>query len=117
MKCTEKEWRYLRSLHDKMLERFCKRILDDIKKETATGNTEKGAHKKYLDIYKIIHQYDKQIEYCFDDWRRSNITIKLINLINFKAITPEEISELSLETRNSLKSFFRVDKNENEDEV
>jgi hypothetical protein len=59
-------------------------------------------HDKYRALYKHILDSDKIVAACFDDWRRSNIWLKLVVLHRNSLLTEENIRHLSDETKNLL---------------
>lgn len=75
---AERDWKYLRSIHDEMLASLCSRINQnaaDIAK--APGKDE---HVKYLRLYKYMQDADDIIAECFNDWRRSTIVRRAVSL-------------------------------------
>ena len=55
----ESDWRALRRLQPLALERFCKRVLDEI--ESVRHDSARTFHPRYLDIYRIVEQRDRAI--------------------------------------------------------
>jgi hypothetical protein len=66
----ESDWKILRKLHVLALERFCQRILTDIDRINSVAS--QRAHTRYLEIFKLIEEQDKEIEWIFNDFNRSN---------------------------------------------
>lgn len=99
----ESDWKYLRNLKKTLLDRLCHRVMDTIQTECGPDKREPDAHKQYLKVYDLIHNGDKTIGNCFDDWRRNNIIFKILFLIKHQVITDAEIDQLSSETKERLK--------------
>ena len=87
-----------------MLNTLCLRINQQA--EHIIQSSGKSEHQKYLDLYQYIQDADKIVSHCFDDWRRSNIDIKVSYLLGNNLLTDEHIQELSEETQNQMK-FLR----------
>ncbi len=56
-------------------------------------------HEKYLNLYKHINKSDKIIADCFNDWRRSNIDIKIRSLRHHDLLTDEHLNNMSDDIR------------------
>ena len=67
----EKDWKYLRTIHDEMLAALCGRI----NAESAAILAAKGPseHEKYLKLFRHVHDSDDIVAACFNDWSRSRI--------------------------------------------
>lgn len=93
---AEKDWKYLRSIHGEMLDGLCRRI----NKKTAEilQCQDKSEHQKYQTVYDHIMKSDKIIAKCFDDWRRSNILLKLLALRHERLFTDDHARNLSERT-------------------
>ncbi len=96
----ESDWKVFRRLRGIALERFCRRVIEDVNR--ATLNCNGDYHKRYLEIYKLITDRDKQIAVAFNDVRRSTATIMLTNIKELDLLTDEEFSQFSPETREKL---------------
>jgi hypothetical protein len=96
----ESDWKLLRQLHSVALERFCQRVLVEI--ERIASKSAGSHHERYLKIYKLIHNRDKEMGHAFDNPRRSNAFIQLATLKGLQLLTDEEFSRFSLETREAV---------------
>src|SRR6185369_909481 len=67
----ERDWKYLRSIKDEMLETLCKRINDEASRIVTSKSG--SQHDKYLRLFKHVMDHDDNMGHCFNDWRRSNI--------------------------------------------
>ncbi len=95
----ERDWKYLRSLHDALLHELCSRILTEaVRIATADGDP----HQRYLKLFRHLKQSDRIIARCFDDWRRSTILEKILCLRYHKLLPDEAVTHLSQETRERL---------------
>lgn len=98
---AEADWTVLRRVHPLALERYCERVLAEI--ERVTHNSAQNTHQRYLDIFKIIEQRDREMASTFDDPRRSNALTMLARMRSEGLLMADEFSSLSPETRSAIK--------------
>lgn len=101
----EPDWKVFRSLQPIALERFSQRTLDEI--VSAAAGDEKTSHERYLDVYALIKERDKDLAYMFDNPRRSTALEQLLIIQSRKLLTDEELSRFSQETRDVLELLSR----------
>jgi hypothetical protein len=93
----ESDWRRFKEVHAKLLERYCCHLLEEV------GNVSRGAegsaHDRYLNVYKLIQQRDKQMANAFDDFRRSTAVMQLAIMRRMKLLTDEDLAPFSEQTR------------------
>lgn len=92
----EADWRRLSTLKPVALERLCNRILEEL---TLVAQSEDTSHERYLNIFKLIQDRDKQIALAFDRLSRSNALYKLTEMRRENLLTDQEFAEFSDETR------------------
>jgi hypothetical protein len=97
---VEADWKVLRRLHPLALERFCERLLSEL--DRVMHDRTQSAHQRYLDIFKIIEQRDREIASMFNDPRRSNALGMLAKIRSEGLLTEDEFSSLSPETRSAI---------------
>jgi hypothetical protein len=97
---AETDWKVLRRVHPLALERYCERVLAEI--ERVTRNSAQSTHQRYLDIFKIIEQRDREMASIFNDPRRSNALTMLARIRADGLLTEDEFSGLSRETRSAI---------------
>jgi hypothetical protein len=100
----ESDWKLLRQLAPVALERFCQRILEEI--ERSGSDTTKNHHQRYLNIYAILQQRDREIAVAFNDMRRSTALAQLATICSYDLLTEEEFLRFSPETRNVIDLFL-----------
>jgi hypothetical protein len=100
----ESDWKIVRKLHDLALERFCEQVLAEIQRINAMLS--KKAHARYLDIFNLIEAQDKEIEWIFNDLRRSNAMEHLCAMVSRKLLPEAEFALLSQETQDQVKGFL-----------
>ncbi len=94
----ESDWKLLRRTHELALERYCGRVLDE--SERLHSDTTRSAHERYVAIYQLFHQRDKELANLFNDLRRSNALWQLAAIKGHGLLTGEEFAQFSEETQN-----------------
>jgi len=102
----ESDWKYLRTIKDKMLETLCKGINDGAL-HIAT-DTKLSEFEKFHRLMEHIFDGNERVATCFDDWRRSNVIMKLLALHHDRLLTEEYLSHLSTETRHRIKELSEL---------
>lgn len=92
----EADWRRLSTLKPVALERLCNRILEEL---MLVAQSEDTSHERYLSIFKLIQDRDKQIALTFDGLSRSNALFKLTEMRRENLLTDQEFAEFSDETQ------------------
>ncbi len=101
----ESDWKIFRQLYPVSLERFCQRVLDE--NERLLNDTGQGVHERYVAIYQLFHQRDKELARLFDNFRRSTALLQILAIKRHGLITEEEFARFSEETRDYLAGFER----------
>jgi hypothetical protein len=96
----ERDWKYLRSTEKELLAKLCGKI--NRKALEILQAPEVGEHERYLRLYRHIEKSDKIVADCFNDWRRSDIVLKLLLIRKHKLLSAEMVAKLSEETRELL---------------
>ena len=93
----EADWKVFRGLHPIWLDRFCKRINNELVR-TLSDETH-GAHERYLAAYKLMHKRDREIANAFNDFRRSTAIVQIAIIKKLGVITDQELERFSERTR------------------
>ncbi len=96
MDIKEPDWKIFRKLHEVALERYCQRVLEDVRR---TVDGRRTHHERYLKLWKLIRKRDKTMAYAFDNPRRSQAITQLANIVAEDLITDGELDQFSEETR------------------
>ena len=99
----ERDWKYMRSIHDEILASLCDRI--NIQSEVILKQGRNTPHKTYLDLYRHIQDSDNIIARCFNDWRRSTLQMKISALLENELLTDAHIQKLSREAQERLRAL------------
>lgn len=92
----ESDWKLWRALSKEALERHCQKILSEV------ARLEKGedsAHARYLKLWQLLRQRDKEIAEVFDNRRRSTACVQMALAVRKRIITRAELERFSEETR------------------
>ncbi len=99
----ESDWRRFKEVHAKLLERYCNRILQEV--TAASRDSGGSAHDRYLKVYKLIRDRDRQIANAFNDFRRSTAVMQLAIMRKMGLLTNEELNQFSEQTRNHVEAI------------
>jgi hypothetical protein len=97
----EPDWRVLRQLSPIALERFCRRVLDEVAGLTAADDG-RSNHARYLALYDLVKERDKELAVTFDDLRRSTGFLRLAAVRHRNLLADEEFARFSPETRETV---------------
>lgn len=100
---SEPDWKFFRQLRPLALERFCQRVLSDI--EGLTQDGAKTSHERYLAIYGLVQQRDRELADTFNDPRRSTAFAQLARMQDLNLLTVEEMARFSPDTREIVRFF------------
>jgi hypothetical protein len=98
---SEPDWKLCRQLHPVALERFCRRVLSDI--EGLAEDSAKTSHERYLAIYRLMQQRDRELAGIFDDQRRSTAIEKLARMHVLGLVTDDEMAHFSADSREVIR--------------
>ena len=93
----ERDWKLLREMKPVTLDRLCGRIL----KSTAEIATASNAtnHERFLNLFNLILDKNKEVAAAFDDHRRSTAILKIMQIHRRGLFTEEEFARFSEQTR------------------
>jgi hypothetical protein len=93
----ESDWKIFKEIKEKAIEKYCALALDEFK-EAITDQSE-HVHNRYLLLYKLVQNRDKQMALLFDDHSRSKATLQLIAIRGENLAEEELLAKLSDEFR------------------
>jgi hypothetical protein len=96
----ESDWKLFRQLHTAALERYCERILREIKR--MSEDAVHTPHERYLKVYELVEQKNAELGRAFDDVRRSTALTQLTIIYSYGVITEEELMRFTPETRAAI---------------
>lgn len=72
----ESDWKTFKVIKEKAIERFCSQALAEFSE--TISNTDETVHDRYLLLYKLVHDRDKEMSRLFDGHSRSKALMQLI---------------------------------------
>ena len=93
----ERDWKYLGSIRDEMLAALCTRI--NKRATEIASDSRENPHKRYLKLYRYIQDSDLTVGECFNDWRRSTLSRRILSLRRHRLLTDEHVHGLSEEAQ------------------
>ena len=97
---TEREWRYYHSLHATLVDRYCRRILNEAAEIAAC--TEGRPRDQYRRLWKLLKERDEALGLAFDNPRRSDAFRQIATIRLFDLFTEEEMRQFSPETQEAV---------------
>jgi hypothetical protein len=101
---SEADWKVFRQLQPIALERFCQQVLEEI--EQISLDTARTQHERYLAVYRLIHDRDRELADAFNGPRRSTAWQQLACIQARRLLTEEEMARFSAETREVVQLFL-----------
>ena len=103
---SKADWTIFKELRKLALERFCSRVLDDVAR--ISSDDAKSKHERYLAIYRLMQERDREIDPIFDYLRRSTAVRQLCAIRTHDLVTAEELKSLSPELRERVEDIVRI---------
>ena len=103
----ESDWKYFRRIKDAILNRHCNAILEVV--DLINKNRKSEEHKSYLQIYRLLEEKDKEIADTYNDIKRSNAIEKIYLMRRHLAMTNEEFSKFSEETKDLVNHILNLE--------
>jgi hypothetical protein len=100
----ERDWKLFRQLQPLALERFCEKVLSEIRDISGSGQS---GHERYLRVFGIVRDRDKELATLFDDPRRSNAWFHLSLIHSHGLLTVEEMQRFSPETQQRISELAK----------
>jgi hypothetical protein len=94
----ERDWKTLRELHSAALDRYCQRVLREI--AGISGDHGRSAHERYLAVYDLVRQRNREMADAFDDMRRSQALERILWIRRLGLFTEEEYLRFTDEMRD-----------------
>ena len=94
----ELDWKVFTDIKDKAIEKYCTLALEESKE--VISDQKEHVHNRYLLLYKLLQNRNKQMSLLFDGHSRSKAWIQLIAIRNEGLADEALLSKLSDEFRN-----------------
>lgn len=89
----ESDWQIFKKIKELALERFCAEALADF--EEAIAKDDLSNHERYLYLYKLVENSDKQLSILFDGHSRSKAQLQLALIRSEGLVEDHELGGLS----------------------
>lgn len=93
----ESDWKLFQTLKPTLLNRLCERALQECVQAMADETL--STHERFLKVFYLINERNEDVAVCFDDPRRSNLFIKLVELKVRDLLEPDELARFSEEAQ------------------
>ncbi len=100
---SERDWKVFRQIHPVARDRFCEHVLSEIGRASSASG--QSAHQRYLKVFELLSDKDKQLAALFDNPRRSRAREQLSMIASAGLLTDEELSRFTEETRKSISVY------------
>jgi len=102
----ESDWKVFKRVRVAALERFCGRVLDEIAR--INSDDTKSKHERYVAIYRLVHERDKEMNPIFDYLRRSTAITQLCSFRLHDLVTEQELRQFSPELVKLVEDIHEV---------
>jgi hypothetical protein len=102
----ESDWKVFKRLRELALERFCGRILGEIAGISSDGA--KSNHERYVAIYRLVRERNKEIEPIFNHLRRSTAVQQICSFRFHDLMTEEELRQFSPELVGTVEQILKI---------
>lgn len=99
-KPKESDWRRFRDSLPQWRERYLININKQI--SAVLDDPDKTATEKFWDIYEFQKEQSKILRYCFDDYSRSDMNLKLQGMYNYGMVGDEDLGFFSDELNEKI---------------
>jgi hypothetical protein len=102
---SEADWKVFKRVREAALERFCERVLKEV---TYVGSEPgKSAHQRYLDVFRVVQDRDKELAKAFDFLSRSRAKLQLAIIRRMGLVTDEELVRFSPQMKEFLEGMAK----------
>ena len=71
-------------------------------------SSEGNAHDRYIKLYTLVQERDKQLAHAFDDFRRSTAVLQLGIMRRMRLLTDDELGLFSEQTRTRVEGIASI---------
>jgi hypothetical protein len=101
----ESDWKVFHELREVALDRFCKRVLDELGR--LREDASRSHHERYLDVFRLLRDEDQQLAHAFNDPRRSRMLWQLAAIQRHGLLEPAELARFTSQTRATIESLAK----------
>lgn len=101
----ERDWKVFRELREVALERLCERALRDA--TAVIEASSKTHHERFLELYTLVGERNRDIARGFDGARRSAMLIQLAFMHRLGLLEADELDRFSSSTRERIEALVK----------
>ncbi|MEO0446699.1 MAG: hypothetical protein AAF191_11555 [Verrucomicrobiota bacterium] len=101
---SEREWKLFRAHQPQMREALCRRI--NAASLEILQDEELSEHERYLKLFAHVRDSDEVVASCFNDWRRSRLSVIAGSLAQEKLIPDNLWNELPEPIQERIRSWL-----------
>ena len=102
----ESEWKKFKNLKEICLERYCKAVLDETKELCEAE--ERSNHERYVEIYQLLRQRDKELGKAFDGLSRSKADFQLMIMYRMGLVKEDELDVFEPEAKDNIRETIKM---------
>lgn len=102
----ENDWKTVRLMKDDALDLACRRIMEKI--SNIVSADENSAYTRYLELWKMLKAEDENIEFMFDNLKRSSALQQLARWRFNDLITDSDLESFSPEALKEISAYLEV---------
>ncbi len=91
----ESDWKVFKNIKEQAIKKYCTNVLDEFR--DVIDDEKEHPHNKYLLLYKLMENRNKEMSLLFDHHSRSKAALQLIAIRAEELANKELLSELSTE--------------------
>jgi hypothetical protein len=100
------DWKIFKPLRKLALERFCERVLDEVAR--IGSDQTRTQHERYIAIYRLMRERDREIEPIFDTLRRSTAVRQICSFRAYDLVTEDELRQFSPDLVRSVENILEI---------
>jgi hypothetical protein len=101
----ESDWKTFRELREVALERFCKRVLDEVPRVSL--DAKRSYHQRYLELFRWLGERNDELAKAFDDPRRSRMLWQLAALYARGLLERDEFARFTPQTQTRIQLLVK----------
>ncbi len=102
----ESDWKTFRELREVALQRFCGGVLEELRSVSQDGS--RSHHERYLAVFRLLQDRDKQLAHAFDQPARSRMIVQLASIRALGLLSADELARFTEGTRDRIESLAKA---------
>jgi hypothetical protein len=102
----QKDWKYLQSIKQEMIDRTCEHIF--LKVEALAIARKGNEHRSYRDLWVLLKKEDTKIIEMFDNLTKNQAIYKIVNQVRHGALSQDQLSKFTEETQDQVNYILQI---------